>query len=53
MLKSGGELFAREVIDVGDGIEPSGTMEIKVITHDEKGCEVWSSSGDYTLYSVR
>ena len=46
MISKGRMFFAREVIDLGAGYDPSGTMNFKVYMHYEEGEQRWSSSRD-------
>ena len=53
MTNEGRTLFSRKVINLGIGYSPSDTMQIKVVTHDEKGEELWLSYDDNPLSLVR
>ena len=53
MTGEGRMLFGRKVIDLGDDYDPVGSMEFKVITHNEDGEQLWSSYRDYHLFLVK
>ena len=53
MRMEGRELLDKEMIDLGIGYSPSDTMELKVVTHDVDGKQLWSSYDDNPLSVVR
>ena len=53
MKDEGREIFACKVIDLGVGYDPADCIEVKVLTRDVAGYQVWLSYEDNPIHLVR